>query len=314
MGRRLRYMPKPNTTFEITCRTIQGRLLLRPSRELNRIVLGILGRFLQRYPGILLHLVVVASNHIHMLLTAPCVETLANFMRDVNSCLAREAGRLHRWRERFWGRRYTMIAVDDEGETDVLDRAFYILSHGCKEGLVLRPGDWPGVNCIEALTRGKRLMGVWYDRTREYEAARAGCAVRPGEFYEEVEVRLSPLPCFAGLSEGERRSRYRAMVANIERETRRKFARGGRRVLGARKVLQQHPHRRPGRLKKRPAPLVHCSDFERWTRYRDDYRWFVLLYRAASRRLRAGDLSVRFPANCFPPRLAFSGPGPDPPG
>jgi hypothetical protein len=120
-------------------------------------------------------------------------------------------------------------------------------------------------------------------QTKEYEAARAGIQVRPGEFAEKVEVRLSPLPCFKGLSERERRARYRAMVAGIEREARKKFGRGGRRVLGVRGILKQHPHRR-----------------------------FVQLYRVASKRLRSGDLSVRFPANCFPPRLAFS--GPDPPG
>jgi hypothetical protein len=38
MGRRLRYMKKPNTTFEVTSRAIQGRLLLRPSKELNQII------------------------------------------------------------------------------------------------------------------------------------------------------------------------------------------------------------------------------------------------------------------------------------
>lgn len=45
-GRRLRYMKKPDSTFEVTTSAIQGRLLLRPSKELNRIILGILGRFL----------------------------------------------------------------------------------------------------------------------------------------------------------------------------------------------------------------------------------------------------------------------------
>jgi hypothetical protein len=33
MGRPLRHMPHAGTTFEITCRCIQGRMLLRPSEE-----------------------------------------------------------------------------------------------------------------------------------------------------------------------------------------------------------------------------------------------------------------------------------------
>ena len=67
-------MPKPNTTFEVTTRTLQGRLLLRPSKELNRIILGILGKALERYP-VLLHLVVVVSNHIHLIVTARAWKT-----------------------------------------------------------------------------------------------------------------------------------------------------------------------------------------------------------------------------------------------
>ncbi len=45
MDRPLRHI-QPNSTLEITTRTIQGRLLLRPSKELNRFILGILGRAL----------------------------------------------------------------------------------------------------------------------------------------------------------------------------------------------------------------------------------------------------------------------------
>jgi hypothetical protein len=65
----------------------------------------------------------------------------------------------------------------------------------------LRPGSWPRVHCVEAVTRGKKLSGVWYDRTKEYEAARACGECRPGEFATRYEVRLSPLPCFEKLSE-----------------------------------------------------------------------------------------------------------------
>ncbi|MBW1811046.1 MAG: hypothetical protein JRJ87_22845, partial [Deltaproteobacteria bacterium] len=84
-------MSKPDMTFEITTRAIQGRLLLRPSRELNDIILGILGRALTLYP-VLLHLVVVASNHIHLIVTTQNVKLLSDFMRYFNSNLAREAG------------------------------------------------------------------------------------------------------------------------------------------------------------------------------------------------------------------------------
>ncbi len=45
---------------------------------------------------------------------------------------------------------------------------------GVKENLVLHCRDWPGVQCIDALTEGKPLEGIWHDRTLEYEASRRG--------------------------------------------------------------------------------------------------------------------------------------------
>ena len=43
MGRDPRHVP-PGYLFEVTTRTVQSRLLLRPSRELNEIIIGILGQ------------------------------------------------------------------------------------------------------------------------------------------------------------------------------------------------------------------------------------------------------------------------------
>ena len=48
MARSLRYVP-PGSLVEVSCRTLHGRFLLRPCRDLNEIVLGILGRATRRY-------------------------------------------------------------------------------------------------------------------------------------------------------------------------------------------------------------------------------------------------------------------------
>jgi hypothetical protein len=53
MPRPLRFVPG-NALVEITTRTLQGRLLLRPSPELNDLVLGIVGRAQDRY-GMAIH-------------------------------------------------------------------------------------------------------------------------------------------------------------------------------------------------------------------------------------------------------------------
>jgi hypothetical protein len=49
MGRKLRYIPDGGALVEVTCRTLHGRLLLRPSPELNDIAAGILGRAQRLY-------------------------------------------------------------------------------------------------------------------------------------------------------------------------------------------------------------------------------------------------------------------------
>lgn len=48
MGNDPRYVP-PGSLVEVTTRTIHGRLLLVPSRDLNDIVCGVLARALSRY-------------------------------------------------------------------------------------------------------------------------------------------------------------------------------------------------------------------------------------------------------------------------
>lgn len=191
MGRQLRYLPKPTTTFEVTCKAIHGRMLLTPSGELNQRVLGVIGRALTLYP-VLLHLFVTASNHIHLLITVSDFKLLSDFMCYLNSNLAREAGKLHQWKEKFWGRRFVAIPID--GELDLIRRVRYILSHGCKENLVRHPAHWPGVQCVQALTGDQTLSGIWYDRTAHYNASRRGESAPWPNSPPATRCRLAPCP------------------------------------------------------------------------------------------------------------------------
>jgi REP-associated tyrosine transposase len=78
-------------------------------------------------------------------------------MNYVNSNVAREAGRLHDWKEKFWGRRYRAIPILDE--VAQVDRLHYLLSHGCKEGLTDHPRVWPGVSSFDAMLRDESTRG-----------------------------------------------------------------------------------------------------------------------------------------------------------
>jgi len=95
VSRRLRHVPKgepyeAGTLVEVTCRTIHGRYLLRPSDELNEIVIGVLGYAQQSCP-ISVCGISVMSNHYHLLAVVKETNELSDFMCLFNSisiCLA----------------------------------------------------------------------------------------------------------------------------------------------------------------------------------------------------------------------------------
>lgn len=53
---------------EITCRTLQGRRLLRPSALLNRLILGVPARAVGLF-GVEIHGHAFPSNHDHLIVT-----------------------------------------------------------------------------------------------------------------------------------------------------------------------------------------------------------------------------------------------------
>ncbi|HEV8632554.1 MAG TPA: transposase, partial [Thermoanaerobaculia bacterium] len=140
MARPLRFLP-PGSLVEVTMRTVHGRLLLRPSSQLNDLVLGVIGRAQRKY-AMRIHALAVLGNH-HALLSPDSPQQLAAFMDYLASNIAREIGKLYDWREKFWARRYRSILVSDEEEAQV-GRLAYLLGNGVKEGLVAKPQDWPG--------------------------------------------------------------------------------------------------------------------------------------------------------------------------
>ncbi len=301
MARRLRYIPPGGALVEITCRTIQGRLLLRPSTGLNDLTLGVLARA-ARLAALLVHAYAFLSNHYHLLMWVADAQQLAEFMNYLNSNLAREAGRLVRWREKFWGRRYQAILVSDE-EASQVARLKYILAHGAKEGLVASPFDWPGVHCARALSEGTTVSGRWHDRTLESRARRKSLPLDPQAFLESEELSLAPLPCWKALPPEEYRARVRELIEEIEAEAQLRQEETGKPPLGRDAVCRQDPHHEPNRLQRGPAPLVHAVAPAVRRSLRRAYFAFRDAYRYAARRLRAGAMDFEFPAGAFPPPL-----------
>ena len=225
-------------------------------------------------------------------------------MNYLNSNLAREAGRIYGWSEKFWGRRYQAIVITQE-EAAQVDRLRYLLSHGCKEGLVARPEQWPGAQCVKALTEGQPLRGLWFNRTKEHAARSRGEAFHHLKYTSHEEVELDPLPCWQHLSETDYRRSVGELVSAIEAETASRHAQQRSRPLGVNAILSRKPHHRPQKLKRARAPLFHADTKETRNELVEAYRLFVTTYREATDRLKRKRPDARFPRGCFPPRLPF---------
>ena len=306
MGHRLRFIPPGGSLVEVTNRTIQGRFLLRPSVELNRLLIGVLGRA-QRIYGVKLHACVVLSNHYHLLLTVDSAQQLAKFVGYFQGNLAKEAGRLHRWRGPFWHRRYQHIVVSDEAEAQIA-RLRYIMANSCKENLVSSPLDWPGVSSIRPLLDGGRLEGIWIDRTRQRVATPGAAHRGSSQFCESEHVEFVPIPCWRTLRPTLMRKRIRELISEIEADSLARHRARSSRPLGKGRILSQDPHAKPTRSKWSAAPFVHCVSQEARTLLREAYSGFVEAFQEAANRLNSADIFGEFPDGAFPPHLAYQQP------
>ncbi len=301
-----RYIP-PHDGYLVltTTRCFQSRYLLTPSKKINSLVTGVLAKAQEKY-GVGICLPAVASNHIHLLLWVQDSEQLARFQNFVNSNIAREIGRQVKWAGKFWDGRYKLDLVPPEegGEIQIFK---YLLAHGCKENLVSRPIDWPGINPARAILSGRNLRGHWVNRTGLYNARRSKskATVRPVDFREQLEIELLRLPCWNHLSEAQYLDRVRSLLQEIEEETRLRHLNEKSRPLGRQAVLRKDPHFQPSKTKKTPHRGVIAATLTVRNEILQAKREFVRAYRAAAQKLREGDRWACFPNGCFPPPLPY---------
>ncbi|HEX7180606.1 MAG TPA: hypothetical protein VF756_02100 [Thermoanaerobaculia bacterium] len=303
MARKLRFIPEEGTLVEVTCRTIQSRMLLRPSPELNEILLGVLGRA-QRLYGVGICGYSFLSTHYHLVLRVRDAEQLASFAGYFNSNVAREVARLTGWTDKIWSRRFDAILISNEEGAQV-ERLTYVLSNGVKEGLVARLEDWPGVHCVSALLTGQSPEGTWFNRTREYSARQRGEEIRPRSFAETEVVTLEQLPCWAHLSPESYRERIAGLVQTIEEDAAAERAQIGIEPLSPEAICRQDPKSQPRNTKKSPAPAFHAFTRRARKELWEMYGKFVAAFREAAEKLRSGDRNARFPSGSFPPHLPF---------
>jgi REP element-mobilizing transposase RayT len=281
--------------YFVTARTLQGRLLLRPSGQVREVVGGILARAARRY-GVKLRGFVFMSNHLHLLVRARGV-VLSSFMQFLLANLARKVAALSGWHGTFWHRRFSCEPVlDAEAE---LGRLRYIVAHGVKEGLVEHASEWPGLSCLNALQGQSERFPFYNWDWRWQRPELRGVGRWSPRLVEWEELELEPISAWAACDLPTRCFLAAQLADRLASEYRE--ARGAARVLGARAVKRQHPHREVALERRATRPWCHASSALvrcQWLRL---YREFQAEYRAASLRFRAGAMDVEFPRWAFSP-------------
>ncbi len=293
---------------ETTSITFQNRKLLRPSPEVNRVILGVLGRGLDLYPEVGLIAYQFLSTHATMNFVPLDHEVLSRFMEHFATNISKEVGtHLLGWTGAFWHQRYKPIAVIDGVSQE--RRFRYLVANCVKENLVEKCLDWPGVSSLRALLTGKPDVGAWYDRTAYYYAKRrkGGEQVSLEDFAIEYEVPLVRLPCWAYLSEEEYRERVRQVAIEVEEEAVAKREVEAKTILGVAAILAADPFERPEEVEKSPAPLVHAATRQAYSAFRRLFLNVVEAYQKASKAFRSGDYTVPFPEGTFRPFGGFVG-------
>ncbi|MGE0872638.1 MAG: transposase [Kofleriaceae bacterium] len=247
------------------------------------------------YTSVKVYGFVFLSNHYHMLMSASDGAELAQFLGYINSNIAREMGRIHRWRGKLWGRRASVIPVLDPEA--MIERLRYVISNGVKEGLVPSPRDWPGASAVPGLLGDMTLSGTWIDRDGLRRARRRDRDADPAPFTSIQQLTLSPLPVWNDLTTNELRDQHEALVHDVEEQAR---ERGGP-FLGVKQILAQDPHDAPKAPARRPAPQCHTSSALIRDAFRRLYAAFRSLFRScAGARERQPPREMGFPPGSFP--------------
>ena len=151
----------------------------------------------------------------------------------------------------------------------------------------------------------QRHRGVWVDRTALFAAKNRNEEVTEADFTSPEDLELASLPAWSHLSAEQRHRRMAEMIEDIERETLERHQREGTAPAGGEEVRRRQPHERPNRVAKSVRPRFHAATETVRSMLLAGYREFVLAYREAAALLKAGDVTARFPENCFPSRLPF---------
>ncbi len=276
-----RYVTKPRcvlpgTLYLVTRRCSERRFFLRPDPIVRQIFEYLLGMLAKAY-AIEVHAYVVMSNHYHLVVTDTGAR-LPDFLRDLNSLLARSINLTRGRSDGFWEKKsYSGVKLVEA--PDVLRSMAYTLANPVKARLVNRARQWGG-----ATSAGMRF-------------GRARTIRRPKGFFsdampETVELVLTRPGCLDGRSDDEVLEWLEADVARREALHHREG-----KAKGMQRVMDQDWRSSPETVEagRQLQPTIKAAD--KWARIEALQRtkeWLRSYYEALARFV-GGERDVEFP-------------------
>jgi len=237
--------------------------------------------------GIRVMCVLAMSNHYHAVIHDP-YGTYPRFIEHFHKMLAKALNALFGRFEALWASEQTSV-VELVDAADVWRLMLYALLNPVEADLVTRAADWPGVTSLHAMLSGTTMK---VKRPRWFFD-------KEGKMPAQVELELHRPPGLEHLSQEAWAAKLREAVAAKEAQLAEK--RGRRRVLGRKRVLAQSPFDRPAGHEPRRGLKPRVAAKNKWRRIEAlrRNRAFLVAYREAFERRRAGDRDVVFPAGTY---------------
>jgi REP element-mobilizing transposase RayT len=300
----------PQTPYHIISKTRRGEFFLVPKDNIASLCAGVMGKAQLHWSNMKIYGLAFMSNHLHLMVQGDS-RHISAFVGFIKREISRRLGQLYSIEGSIWAGRFISTALPTPESQVACLR--YILSQGVKENLVAHPCQWPGLHCASALLEGKDIEGSWFNATA-YAQAKWNKQrnpelpkVRKADFYEVMQVRLSPLPQWEHLALKERLKLAALLVDEVVAEAAKQRRVTGKKVLGRKLVMRASITRRvappkpPWWQERRRQIVAWAATKDALTnQYMELYWEFQALWRAACEVLKESAETV-FPPGAWLP-------------
>ena len=273
----------------ISIRTEGEHFWLRPSKDVNKIIGGVLARYVEIFK-VLLFGGFFLSNHYHLLIRCP-LSNADEFEENLNRELARRLNWKNRRTGKFWSKRYTDLEV--LREEDLLEAFLYIMTNCVKHGLEKDPSLWPGVSTYHQNLTEKPVTYPFYHYSADFEDQKVTYHT----------LRITPLPQFKDLPKAERGEIIKKLISERAKELIEIRKSEGKGFLGAAAIKAQDPYGTPFEVSRSPRPPCYTKDSSLLREFKQSEALRRERHHDASMRYRLGDFTVEFPEYTFKPPL-----------